>query len=269
MLGAYGGYGFNGQGYGSVPISVPMQPAATPSPSTPTGGTSGTGANMLSMNLGGVSVNYDLGPSVSTIASQSAQFLNNSFQNDANFLGGAIIGANSLVTNLTAPLIGGALSQMQTNNATLPGIFSSLQASNFALGQSAIQAEQQTANASIQASRASSQAAASAGGGCYITSAVCETFGLEDDCYTLETLRTFRDKWLARLAVGRAFIAEYYASAPGLVEKIRARADARDYFARLHSRFILPALLAIEHGKPEVAFKTYRQMVYAVRRENP
>ncbi len=270
MLSPYGAYGFDGNGYGSVPTSVPMQPVASPAPApVNVGGTSGTGANTFSMNLGGVNVNYDLGPSTSTLAAQSAQFLNNSFQNDANLLGGAIVGANSLVTNLAAPLISGALTQMQVNNTQLPGIYSTLMNQNFSLGQSAIQAETQTAQASIQSSRASSQAAASAGGGCYITTAVCETFGLPDDCYTLQTLRQFRDDFLIRSNVGRAFVAEYYASAPALVEKIRSRVDAREYFRRLHLRFIMPALLAIEHGKPALAFKHYRHMIYAVRAENP
>ena len=267
MLSPYGAYGFDGNGYGSVPTSVPMQPVASPSPSpVNVGGTSGTGANTFSMNLGGVNVNYDLGPSTSALAAQSAQFLNNSFQNDANLLGGAIVGANSLVTNLTAPLISGALTQMQVNNTQLPGIYSTLMNQNFALGQSAIQAETQTAQASIASSQSAAQ---SAGGGCYITTAVCETFGLPDDCYTLRTLRQFRDDFLIRSNVGRAFVSEYYASAPALVKKIRSRVDAREYFRRLHLRFIMPALLAIEHGKPALAFKHYRHMIYAVRAENP
>ncbi|MGC8541037.1 MAG: CFI-box-CTERM domain-containing protein [Phycisphaerae bacterium] len=267
MLGIYGGGGFDGQGYGTIGQNMPIQP--TPSgPSAPIGGTGATpgGSNSLSMNLGGVNLSYDLGPNVSTIAAQSAQFLNNSFQNDANFLGGAIVGANSLVTNLTAPLIDAAQYQMTVNNTQLPSLYNTLMSQNFALGQGAINAETQVANASIAASRSAAQ---SAGGGCYVTTAVCDTLGLGDDCYTLTTLRNFRDHFLARTNVGRAFIEEYYATAPRLCEKMRTRKDAREYFMDLYSRFILPALLAIEHGKPEAAFKTYRQMIYTVRAENP
>lgn len=32
---------------------------------------------------------------------------------------------------------------------------------------------------------------------CYITTAVCETFGKPDDCYELRLLRTYRDGYLA------------------------------------------------------------------------
>ncbi len=219
---------------------------------------------MLSMNLGGVNVNYDLGPNMSAIQAQSEAFLNSSFSNDAALLGGAIYGANNLVSGLTTPLIKGALDQMTLNNSQLPSFYNRLASENFTLGQGAIAAEQATAQASIQ----SSQAAAQSAGGCYVTSAVCDSFGLPDDCHTLKTLRAFRDQWLKRSAVGRAFIAEYYATAPALCAKIRARADAREYLGRLYDRFILPALLNIETGNFARAFKVYREMIYTVRGEN-
>lgn len=267
--GAYSGYGgFDGGGYGTFgypPQSAPStsQPVATSAPSA-TPAPSGSG-NSLSMNLGGVDVNYDLGPSMSTLAAQAGSFLNNSFSNDAAFLGQTIVGANSLVTNLTQPLISSAQTQVQFDNTQLPSFYQTLANQNYQIGTSAIQAESQAAQASIASSQSAAQ---SAGGGCYITTAVCETFGLPDDCHTLTVLREFRDTYLARLAVGRAFIAEYYATAPKLVKKIRARSDAREYFQSLYTRFILPALLSIEWGNRENAFKIYRNMIYTVRAEN-
>ncbi len=276
MLGAYGGYsGYGNYGFGGNPVGYGYPPeTSTSSSGTATSGsttssvaTSGTTSspNSLSMNLGGVNVNYNLGPSVSTLAAQSAQFLNNSFSNDAAFLGQTIVGANSLVTNLTQPLINAAQTEATFNNSQLPGFYNTLAGENYTLGQSAIAAETQTANASIAASRS----AASSAGGCYITSAVCEVCGLPDDCYTLKTLREFRDRFLLTTNVGRAFVQEYYDTAPKLAEKIRARTDAKDYLTSLYTRFILPALLSIEWKLDSNAFKIYRRMIYTIRSENP
>ncbi len=241
---------------GSNPTSTPVA----------VGGTSGTGSGTLSMNLGGINLNYDLGPSISTIAAQSAAFINNSWNNDAAFVGSAIYGANNLVSGLTQPLISSAQNQMQFDNTQLPTMYENLMNQNFTLGQGAINAEAQTANASINASRS---AASSSGGGCYITTAVCDSLGLPDDCHTLQTLRMFRDTYLEARAVRRAYIAEYYATAPKLCEKIRARADAKEYLRALYTRFILPALLNIEWKNYDTAFKVYRRMIYTVREENP
>lgn len=271
MLGTYGGGysgygGFDGQGVGT--FGYPPQTATAPTSSFPTpipNASTAPAGNTLSMNLGGVNVNYNLGPSMSTLAAQAGQFLNNSFSNDAAFLGQTIVGANSLVTNLTQPLIQSAQTQVQFDNTQLPSFYSTLAGQNYNLGMAAVNAESQAAQASVAASRS---AASSAGGGCYITSAVCGTLGLPDDCHTLMTLRAFRDGFLSRSNVGRAFIKEYYATAPALVARILTRADSVDYLRSLYTRFILPALLSIEWGKSDNAFRIYRRMVYAVRAEN-
>jgi hypothetical protein len=254
--------------FAMAPPPAPVTVAAPATGSGAIGGTSGTGDSSLSLNLNGVDLNYDLGPSPSVVASQAYQFVGNSFNQDAAFVGNAITGADNLVSGLTAPLISGALDQSKTNDQVLPSLYQELMGQNYALGEQAVSAEQQTANASIQSSNASAQAAASAGGGCYITSAVCDILGLPDDCHTLTVLRAFRDGYLKATNVGRAFVAEYYATAPVLVARMKARADAREYFQGLYTRFILPALLAIESGDKARAFKIYRHMVYAVRAEN-
>jgi hypothetical protein len=234
----------------------------------PVGGTSGSGANTLSMNVGGVDVNYDLGPSISTLTGQALSFLQGSFATDKAFEGAAIYGANNLIAGLTSPLISGATDQLKENATQIPQLFSTMENNNYNLGQAAINMSNSIAQASIASSEASAQAASSAGG-CYITSAVCESLGLPDDCHTLKTLRAFRDTFLMRTNVGRAFVAEYYATAPALVAKIRARVDGAAYLQGLYDRFIFKALLAIEWRRPGDAFKLYRRMIYAVREENP
>jgi hypothetical protein len=236
------------------------------------GGTTGTGQNALSLNLGGVDLNYDLGPSVSTVFQQGLSFLGSRFNADQAFTGQTIFGANNFISSLTTPLLQGATDQLKENATVIPELYGQMENNNYNLGLAAIQTEGDVAQASIASSNESAQTAANAGGGgggfCYVTTAVCETLGLPDDCHTLRTLRQFRDTYLLRTNVGRAFVEEYYATAPALVSKLRARSDAKEYTANLYTRFILPALLAIEHGAKSRAFKIYREMIYAVRREN-
>ena len=57
---------------------------------------------------------------------------------------------------------------------------------------------------------------------CYITTAVCETFGKPDDCYELRLLRTYRDGYLAGTPGGEEMIRKYYDVAPSIVKHIQS-----------------------------------------------
>lgn len=96
-------------------------------------------------------------------------------------------------------------------------------------------------------------------GGCFITTAACESRAMADDCHVLQTLRHFRDTFMKSDSDGRAMVAEYYEVAPYIVEKIK-----RDYpdswakiFGSLFDKFILPAVEAIENGDNEKALRLY------------
>lgn len=263
--GSYGGYG----GYSSMPaiglslpaVSIPNE-ITSPAPSTSSAPASS--GHSLSLNLGGVNLNYDLGPSVDTLAAQAGQYLNNSFNADATLLGQTIVGANSLVTNLTTPLISAAQTQENVDNTTLPSFYNTLAGENYNLGLGSIAAAEQTANASIAASKS----AASSAGGCYITAAVCDSFGWSDDCLTLRVLREFRDKVLVQHPFARKYVDEYYLTAPGLVEAINRRWFRKRYLRRLYRKFIAPAVIAICWNRFDEAFCIYRAMVETVKREN-
>jgi hypothetical protein len=241
-------------------------------PANPVAGTSaasggGGSSNTLSMNLGGVSVNYDLGPSTETVANQAYSFLNNSFNTDTAFVGGAISGGQNFLNGIIQPVIGMAQDQQAFNTQQLPSMFTQLNSQNFSLGSAAISTEGQVASAEIAQANATARSASSGGGFCYITTAVCSTLGLPDDCYTLRMLRRFRDTYMQATEIRRDFIARYYRTAPALIEKMRALPDGSSYIARLYERFILPCCLALDQERPDRAFKLYRQMLYAVDAE--
>lgn len=233
------------------------------------GGTSGnpaTSGNVLSLNLNGVNLNYDLGPNVSTVANQAQSFVTSSFNADAALLNSAIIGGQNFLGNIANPVIAMAQDQQQFNTTQLPQMFTALANQNYTLGQSAVAAESQVAIADAAASNATAQSA-SGGGGCYITTAVCETLNLPDDCEPLRILRRYRDRYMKADPARRALVAEYYRTAPAIAAKIKTRKDSREFAERLYCEFIHPAIVSIRRGYYGRALTIYRALIEAARYE--
>src|ERR1700741_227015 len=55
---------------------------------------------------------------------------------------------------------------------------------------------------------------------CFITTACVNYYGLDDDCYQLETLRKFRDNFLLKSPKDKKLVEQYYILAPTIVSKI-------------------------------------------------
>lgn len=62
-------------------------------------------------------------------------------------------------------------------------------------------------------------------GGCFLTTACVEQFGLGDDCRQLTVLRKFRDEYVRKLPEGEKLISEYYSVAPRIVEGLKQSPD--------------------------------------------
>jgi len=104
-------------------------------------------------------------------------------------------------------------------------------------------------------------------GGCFLTTACVTAQGLPDNCLELETLRAFRDGYVARQPGGKALIKEYYRIAPGIVAAIEARsAQPGKVFADLYRDDIRTVLQLIDHGKDEAALRHYQGMVRRLER---
>lgn len=103
-------------------------------------------------------------------------------------------------------------------------------------------------------------------GGCFLTTACVEYAGLPDDCKELKVMRHFRDTYVAALPEGPELIAEYYRTAPPLVEQLRTQKDGR---RDLHELFETIQLIVdhIESGLKEQAMKLY-QAKFSELREN-
>lgn len=104
-------------------------------------------------------------------------------------------------------------------------------------------------------------------GGCYLTSACVEARGLPDDCMELTVLRDFRDNWLKKQAGGLAEVAEYYATAPGIVEKINARPDAKEIWNGLYETLVVPCVKLIQAGNMDGAHVIYKDYANNLKKQ--
>lgn len=95
-------------------------------------------------------------------------------------------------------------------------------------------------------------------GGCFITTAVCQAAGKDDNCYELEKLRAFRDTWLQENHPED--IKQYYTEAPVIVSRLAAREDAARIFYLFERNYIQPAIYALEDGDNEMAYAIYKSL---------
>lgn len=95
---------------------------------------------------------------------------------------------------------------------------------------------------------------------CYITTAVTEATGKGDDAYELEILRRYRDDFMLATPAGQELVDNYYAVAPKVVEKLSARSDAKEIYKELYTKYLQPAVVAVEKGDNYGALRIYREM---------
>ncbi len=98
-------------------------------------------------------------------------------------------------------------------------------------------------------------------GGCFISTAVCEGLGKSDDCFELNTLRSFRDECLLFSAPGRALVKDYYRMAPEIAAAIVKSPDYKEISVEINRTFLGPCLSAIRSGESEEAVAIYLRML--------
>ena len=97
-------------------------------------------------------------------------------------------------------------------------------------------------------------------GGCYLTTAVCDILGKEDDCPTLEALRSFRDNYMKKHEECIPLLEDYDVVGPIISEKL-AKDDNRVKIANaMLNIFINEALDAIKDKEYNAAIDTYENM---------
>lgn len=96
---------------------------------------------------------------------------------------------------------------------------------------------------------------------CFITTAVCEYMGKDDRCVELQTLRHFRDHYLAFQPGGQELIDRYYEEAPKIVRCIKASPHYAAICQDLWDSYLAPCLAMIAAGDNEGCKQRYIRMV--------
>ncbi|MCD7737059.1 MAG: hypothetical protein LUI07_08900 [Lachnospiraceae bacterium] len=102
---------------------------------------------------------------------------------------------------------------------------------------------------------------------CYITTAVCRTFGKPDDCYELSLLRDYRDTYLADSPDGQELIQEYYDVAPSIVKHIDQKPDSAEIYRSIWDEWISPCIRMIESDQMEDCRAHYIDMVHTLQKQ--
>lgn len=101
---------------------------------------------------------------------------------------------------------------------------------------------------------------------CFVTTAVCGSFGKPDDCYELTTFRKFRDGWLTAQPDGKNLIAEYYEIAPRIVANINRLANAAQIYKKIGQEYLVPCLNFIRSGDNLSCKNKYVEMVRELKK---
>ena len=99
--------------------------------------------------------------------------------------------------------------------------------------------------------------------GCFITSAVCQTFGKPDDCPELTAFRQFRDNYMKNQKEMRKEVEQYYIIAPKICHAINAkgRDAAKQEYARIWDDYLSSAYAALKKHNLDTAHDIYKMMV--------
>lgn len=96
---------------------------------------------------------------------------------------------------------------------------------------------------------------------CYITTAVCESLGKGENCYELNILKEYRDRYLESTEEGHALVEAYYDIAPTIVKRIDRQKDREVIYQNLYEEYLLPCIQKIERQDYEACKEQYQRMV--------
>ncbi|HLR16461.1 MAG TPA: hypothetical protein VK099_01175 [Alcanivoracaceae bacterium] len=101
---------------------------------------------------------------------------------------------------------------------------------------------------------------------CYLTTATVHCVGLTDNCWELEQLRRFRDRFKTRGEYEHYLVEQYYITAPHLVSKINSLNNAKSIWLNTWLLHIVPAALAAQLRLDNVVYALYQRMATRLAR---
>ena len=97
--------------------------------------------------------------------------------------------------------------------------------------------------------------------GCFISTAICEIIGKDDDCDELQTLRGFRDNVLCKEPSLKAMVDEYYLISPPLADALRKMSNKHEIAEELFENHIDIILKQINQNKISETVSSYQEMI--------
>lgn len=101
---------------------------------------------------------------------------------------------------------------------------------------------------------------------CFLTTACVRYYHLRDNSYELNTLRNYRDTYLASFQQGQRLITEYYRVAPGIVQEIENDKELGKVYEFIFNK-IKKACAEIEQRAFEAAKETYMNLVRGLQKK--
>jgi hypothetical protein len=98
-------------------------------------------------------------------------------------------------------------------------------------------------------------------GGCFVTTAVCEILGKDDNCSELETMRNFRDGVLLRDNSLKNIVSEYYEVSPEIARNLKKMNNKEEFSRYLLERHISIIIKEIEISNNDKAIELYKIML--------
>lgn len=103
--------------------------------------------------------------------------------------------------------------------------------------------------------------------GCFITTAVVEHMGLDDNCDELSILRQYRDKLAQENPEFRKIVLEYYKTAPQIVAKISNSENKDEILDNIYKELVVPVTKLLKDGQVEEAKEHYINMYNALKKK--
>lgn len=97
-------------------------------------------------------------------------------------------------------------------------------------------------------------------GGCYLTTAVCDILGYDDDCPTLEALRAFRDNYMKKNEKYIPLLEDYDTVGPIISERLINDENRIKIAKTMFNIFIKESIEAINDKEYQAAIDTYENM---------
>ena len=102
------------------------------------------------------------------------------------------------------------------------------------------------------------------GGGCYLTTAMCNILGYQDNNYYLETLRNFRDTVLQQDFKYIPLLLSYDVIGPQIAYELEKDENKVEIATNLFNKFITASVTAIENNKVNDAVNIYIAMTQSL-----